>query len=215
MSAHIEILLPVPFAARAMKPAEEGSSEASYNCEAQGEGSFTGLDYTIPAHTKGRIKAEIQVMAMSSADVNHLNQMVSEMLSATKREEIKEQTKTSASADLSIWSFFTGGDSASASYEDTRNSMKSSGLSDQQITTIVNEMFKLAENMSHVAIDLECDNSQFDYEVSGSVFLYTLAGSIQTDKGTKQYRMLASQGSAGSPDKENAPPVKGKIIPLK
>ncbi|KAN0034485.1 hypothetical protein ACTFIV_001003 [Dictyostelium citrinum] len=221
MSCHIEINLPQPVAskmsARALRPddGDRGSSEEGYNCEAQGQGSFSGLDYTIPAHTKGTIKAKIQVMAMSSADIEHMNQLIESMLTASKKEEIKEQTKTSASANLSFWSFFTGGSGASASYEDTKSSMHSSGLSDAQITTIVNELFKLAENMSHVELNLECDNTNFDYDVSGSVYLYTIAGTVKTDKGTKQYRMLADQGTAGGPSRDDSPPVKGKIIPLK
>ncbi|KAN0039562.1 hypothetical protein ACTA71_007359 [Dictyostelium dimigraforme] len=217
-SVSVEVRFPIAskMNARAALPGEpRGSSDEGYNCEAQGQGAFSGLDYTIPAHTKGSIKAKLQVMAMSSDDIDHMNKMVESMLSASKKDEIKEQTKTSASANLSFWSFFTGGDSASASYEDTKNTMHSCGLTEEQVTTIINELFKLAENMNHVELNLECDNTAFDYDVSGSVYLYTISGTVKTSKGTKQYRMLADQGTAGSPDKDNSPPVKGKIIPLK
>ncbi|KAN0039561.1 hypothetical protein ACTA71_007358 [Dictyostelium dimigraforme] len=200
---HIHITTP-------SQPSDEG-----YNCEAQGIGSFTGLGYTIPAHSKGTIKTKIEVMAMTSDDIDHMNQLVESMLSASKKDEIKEQTKTSTSANLSFWSFFTGGDSASASYEDTKNTMHSCGLTQEQISIIINELYKMAEKMDHVELNLECDNGAFEYEVSGSIYLYTIAGTVKTAKGTKHYRMLSHEGTAGSPDNDNAPPVKGKITPLK
>ncbi|KAN0034484.1 hypothetical protein ACTFIV_001002 [Dictyostelium citrinum] len=216
--AHIDIQLPGFISTGENIHIHVGSGEEGFDCEAGGLGSFTGLHYSIPAHSKGTINTKIQVMAMSSDDIEHMNHLIESMLSASKKEEIIQKTKTSASANLSYWFFFTddgGSGSGSASYEDTRNSMKSSGLTDEQISTIINELFKLAENMNHVELNLTCDNTAFNHAVSGSLYLYTIAGTVKTSKGTKQYRMLADQGTAGSPDKDNSPPVKGKIIPLK
>src|SRR3989338_3687568 len=91
------------------------SVSTGFSVEAQGTGSFAGLSYTIPAHTKGRLKAKIQVMAITSADVEQLNSLVMSMLSASKKDEVKTHEETHASANISIWSLFGGG--ASASYE--------------------------------------------------------------------------------------------------
>ena len=184
------------------------SSETGFSVEAQGTGSFSGLAYTVPAHSKGTLKAKIKVMAFTSDDVKKLNDMVMSMLSASQREEVKTQEETYASANITIWSIFGGG--ASASYRKTSDAMHSKGLTDAQITKIIDEMFNIAKKMSQVELDFTIDNTANDYSVSGDLQLYTISGKISTTKGTTEYRFLADRGSAG----QGAAPAAGNIIPL-
>lgn len=202
-SGHISINFPAILTVDA-PPA----SETGFSVEAQGTGSFTGLSYTVPAHTSGTLKAAIQVMAITSADVDKLNTMVMSMLSASERSKVTSHEAVSASANLSVWSIFGGG--ASASYTKTTDTMHSMGLTDDQITTIINQMFEIASKMTHVEIDFTIDNTANDYAVSGDLQLYTISGKIVTSKGTTEYRFLADSGSAG----QGSAPAKGNIIPL-
>jgi hypothetical protein len=184
------------------------SSETGFSVEAQGTGSFTGLSYTVPAHASGTIKAMIQVMAITSDDVKKLNDLVMSMLSASEKSKVTTHEETHASANISVWSMFGGG--ASASYEKTTDTMHSMGLTDDQVTDVINHMFEIAQQMSHVELDFTIDNTANDYPVSGDLQLYTIAGKIVTSKGTADYRMLSDSGSAG----QGTAPAKGTIIPL-
>lgn len=185
-----------------------GSETTGFSVEACGKGSFTGLSYTIPAHAKGKLEAAIQIKSFTSQDMKELNDMVMTMLSATAREDVKSYEKANGSANLSIWRFWSAG--AEASYEKNTNAMKSSGLSQAQIDTVINRMFDMASQMSRVKLDFTIDNSANDYNVSGDLQLYTLSGEIKTAKGTQQFRVLADKGTAGG----GAAPAEGKVIPL-
>jgi hypothetical protein len=176
-----------------------GSATESYSIEVAGQGQLTGLSYTVPAHAEGRIKAKLQINAMSSEDVRKLNELAMGMLNASAQEEVKEFEKTAASANLSIWTWFFGGGGASASYEKTKESMKSKGLTEDQITALMDTFLALAKKMSTVEINFYVNNSTNSYSVSGDLYLYTVSGTIKTEKGTAQYRMLADQASAGGP----------------
>ncbi|WP_192822740.1 hypothetical protein [Rufibacter sp. LB8] len=177
----------------------EGEATESFSIEVSGLGQLTGISYTVPAHSEGRIKANLQISALSSADVKNLNDLALGMLDASYKEEIKEYEKTSASANISVWSWFFGGGGASASYEKTKETMKSKGLSDAQITMLMDAFLERAKSMSTVEIDFYVNNSANDYSVSGDLYLYTVSGTIKTEKGTAQYRMLADQANAGGP----------------
>lgn len=177
----------------------DGESSDSFSIDVSGMGQLTGLAYTIPAHTSGTIKAKLQISALTSNDVKDLNDLAVSMLAASEREEVKEYEKTSASANISVWTWFFGGGGASASYEKTRETMKSKGLTDAQIDKLMDAFLERATNMSVVEINFYVNNSNNDYSVSGDLYLYTVSGSIKTAKDTKQYRMLADQASAGGP----------------
>jgi hypothetical protein len=193
----------------------EGEATESYSIEVSGQGQLTGLAYTIPAHTEGKIKAKLQISALTSEDVKSLNDMAMGFLDASYKEEIKEYEKTSASASLSIWSWAFGGSGATASYEKTKETMKSKGLTDAQITLLMEAFLEKAKNMSVVEIDFYVNNSANDYSVSGDLYLYTVSGSIKTEKGTAQYRMLADQAAAGGPPPTGGgAPASGNIIKL-
>lgn len=191
-----------------------GSSETSFSIEAKGTGSLTGLSYTIPAHATGSIFARLSLIAMSSEDVKNLNDLALGMLNASQKEQIKEHEKISTSANLSIWSWFFGGSGASASYEKTTETMKSKGLTEAQITTLMDTFLDLASKRNEVEINFNVDNSMNDYSVSGDLYLYTLSGSIQTEKGTQQYRMLADKGTAGDLPSQGGAPAEGTVIAL-
>lgn len=194
---------------------DNGEAQESYSITVSGQGQLTGLSYTIPAHTEGYIKAKLQTSALSSQDVKDLNNLALGMLEASYQEQVKEYEKTSASANLSVWTWFFGGGGASASYEKTKETMKSKGLKEDQITALMNAFLEKAKNMSVVEIDFYVNNSANDYSVSGDLYLYTISGSISTEKGTAQYRMLADQAAAGGPPPAGGgAPSSGKIIPL-
>lgn len=188
----------------------QDATSTSFNVSAQGHGSFSGFAFTVPGHTKGKIKGEIQTPAITSDKVKDLNTLIDGFVSASEREKVREYERTHASANLSYWAFWSGG--GSASYEKTRESMKSSGLTDAHIAEIINEMLEIAKKMSAVQIDLEVDNTANDYTVSGNFLLYTLAGTISSGTETAQYRMLANKGTAGSAGA--SAPTSGQIIPL-
>jgi hypothetical protein len=207
---------PAPFTAhqfaivRSSGVEEDGYAQDSFNVDMQGTGSFTGLSYQVPAHTSGTIKADIETPALTSQNVKDLNTLIDGLVSASAKEKIDEYQRTHASANISAWSFWTAG--GSASYEKTRNSMHESGLSDDQITMIVEKMLDVASTMSKVSLKFKINNSKNDYAVSGSLMLYTISGTITTQNGTAQYRLLADSGSAGSPG--STAPANGNIIPL-
>src|ERR1700710_1925916 len=56
----------------------------SFSVESQGYGSFTGMAYTVPAHSDGRVTADIQTLALTSADVQTLVDLIKGMLSASQ-----------------------------------------------------------------------------------------------------------------------------------
>ncbi len=192
-----------------------GGAAEAFSIEVQGEGQLVGLAYTIPPHTSGTIKAKLQVSALTSADVASLNTLAKGMLDASSQEKVSEYEKTAASANLSVWTWFFGGGGASASYEKTVETMKSKGLTEAQITKLMEAFLERAKSMSNVEIDFYVNNSFNDYAVSGDLYLYTVSGSIKTAKGTSQYRMLADQAAAGGPPPSGGgAPSTGKIIPL-
>jgi hypothetical protein len=202
-SGHISINFPAY-----LKVDAPPATETGFSVEAQGMGSFTGLSYSIPAHSKGTLQAVIQVMAITSNDVKELNDMVMTLLNSSKQSEVKSYEEAHASANISIWSMFGSG--GSANYKTTKSKMESMGLTEDQITKIVTKMFEIASQMSHVELDFTIDNTANDYSVSGDLQLYTISGRIVTSKGTTEYRFLSNSGSAG----QGGAPAEGEIIPL-
>lgn len=203
----LQISLPV-----AQLESREGDTQTGYSVSAKGTGSFSGLSYTVPAHTSGKLKAKIQIMAMTSDDVKKLNDMAFAMLSVSKQKEVREYERTHASANLSLFGMFFGGNSASASYDKTKESMETMGLTKDQISMLISGFYEIAKKMSHVVLDFNIDNTANDYSVSGDLQLYTISGNISTEKGTTEYRMLANKGTAGS--NGDTAPAAGEVIPL-
>lgn len=183
-------------------------ASTGFSVDAEGTGSFTGLAYSIPAHASGTLKAEIQVESLTTQNIADLNTMVLNLLSASERDKVTSHQETHVSADLGFFELLAGG--VSASYSNTTDSMKSLGLTDDQITQIIDKMFDIANKMSHVELDFQIDNTANDYSVDGDLELWTISGKITSSKGDAQYRMLASKGSAGN----GSAPAQGKIIPL-
>ncbi|GGA09108.1 hypothetical protein [Okeania sp. KiyG1] len=196
-------------------PFTSGEVKDAFNIEASGMGELTGLAYDVPAHTSGTIKATLQISAMSSKDVEDLNQMALAFLKASERKKVEETAKTSVQGNLSLFgSIFGGG--ASASYSKTRHNMESAGLSEEQISQLMEAFLAKAQQMSSVSIDFYVNNEPNDYSVSGNLYLYTLSGQIQTGKGSHQYRMLADKASAGAPPPppNGSAQSTGEILPL-
>lgn len=208
MSNNVIVQLPP----RLIAPFEPAAGAAdSFSVESQGYGSLSALAYTVPAHSNGKIKAEIETLALTSNDVKNLNDLIRGMVSASQYEKVREYESTHASANLSWWGFWSGG--GGASYEKTRESLRGFGLSEDNIRTIVSAMAEVAKKMSKVVIDFEVLNAKNDYAVSGNLMLYTIAGTVATQNQQIQYRMLADKGVAGAGD--HTAPASGQIIPLK
>lgn len=187
-----------------------GAAADAFNVASQGFGSFTGLAYTVPAHTRGKLKAEIQTLALTSNDVNNLNNLIRGMVNSSQYEKVREYERTHATANISFWGFWSGG--GGASYEKTREEMRGFGLSEENIKTIVSAMAEIAKKMSRVQLDFDIDNSANDYAVSGSLLLYTISGTITSGNEQIQYRLLADKGVAGS--NGATAPASGQVIPL-
>ncbi|MBV8887610.1 MAG: hypothetical protein JO235_26930 [Chroococcidiopsidaceae cyanobacterium CP_BM_RX_35] len=191
-----------------------GDSETSYSIEVSGLGSITGVDYTIPAHSTGTVVARLNMLCLTSADVKNLNDQAMGMLSASQQEEIRKHEEASASANLSIWSWYFGGGAASASYKQTNDLMKKKGLTEEQISQLINAFMEVVRKISSVEININVNNSAYDYSVSGNLYFYTISGRVSTGKETREYRMLANTGSAGAPASEGGAPTEGIIVPL-
>jgi hypothetical protein len=206
----VELLPPAFQELEQGRPNLLGDAADSFSVESQGYGSFTGLAYTIPAHTRGRITAQIQTLAITSTDVQNLNNLIRGMLNASQYERVRDYERTHASANISYWGFWSGG--GGASYEKIHESIRGFGLSEENIRTIVSAMSEIAKKMSRVQLDFDVDNTRNPYSVSGSLLLYTIAGSVKTQNSQDQYRLLADVGTAGSGNR--TAPARGKIIPL-
>ncbi len=197
---------------------DAGGEEAkeSFSIDASGTAQLTGLSYTVPAHTSGTIKAQLQTSALTSQDVADLNAMATGFLEASVKEEVREQEKTSGSANVTVWSWLFGRGSASASFERIHETMLSKGLTEAQISELMDAFLERATNMSRVQIDFFVNNELNDYSVSGDLYLYTVAGTVKTTKGTAQYRMLADNAAAGGPPASGGgAPATGKTMTLR
>lgn len=203
------ILFPQPLHPQPLLDRAEEAVD-SFSVSAQGNGSFTGINYTIPGHTVGNLKVDISTPSMTSANVADMNAFIEGMVSASAWKKVTDYQHTHASSNLSFFGMMSGG--GSASYDKTHEEMSGFGLSEAQITEIINKMAEMATTMSKVQLDLTIDNSRNGYNVSGNLMLYTVAGSIQTANGQTQYRMLADKGTAGSDD--STAPAAADIIPL-
>lgn len=93
--------------------------------------------------------------------------------------------------------------------------MMSKGLTEAQITTLMDAFLELALKMSTVEINFYINNSANPYSVSGDLYLYTVSGTIKTEKGTAQYRMLSDNAAAGGPPPSGGgAPSSGSVIKL-
>lgn len=177
--------------------ATASEATSSFTIAASGMGQAVGLAYSVPPFTVGKIKANLQISAMTSQDVRDLNDLAMGMLNASYREQVREYERISASANVSLWSWAFGG-GAEASYEKTHEKMSSMGLTEDQIGKLMDAFLERAKSMNTVELDFTVNNTM-DFAVEGNFFMYTILGEVTTEKGTAQYRMLADAGSAGGP----------------
>jgi hypothetical protein len=200
------ILFPPPMLrTHAVRAATDGFSITS-----QGYGSITGLTYTIPAHTDADFDVDLKVLALTSNDVQNLNNLIKGMVSASQYDKVDDYERTHASADVSFWGMLGGG--GGASYEKTHHEMSGFGLSEENQRTIVSAMSEIAKNMSRVGVKIHVHNSANDYAVSGNMIVFTIAGTVVTQNQQSQYRMIAKQGVAGTGDQ--TAPTSNEIVPL-
>ena len=108
----------VPAGAGVTFHAPPGDTEHGLSVKVQGPGTFQGLSYTVPAHTKGTLKAKVETLALTSQDIQTLRILVKSLLKASQWQKIEEEEKTHASADISFLAIFSDG--GSASYDQTK-----------------------------------------------------------------------------------------------
>ena len=176
-------------------PAATPSEATGIAVNSVGTGSFSGVNWTISAHTTGKIEVDLQIEAITTTDINNFNKLVMAMLSASAKNKVTENTSAGASGSINFFDFICGG--AKADVTHTQSSMSSLGLTDAQVTTIVNKLFALADKMSDIKADLTVDNLAFDYPVAGDLEIYTVGGTVTAGKETKNYRVLSDQGKVG------------------
>lgn len=186
-----QIAISLPAETLDAKPSEQTGITVS----SAGTGSFSGVNWNISAHTKGKVQVDLQIKSLTSADVEDINKLVMSMLSASERSKVEKHSKASASGSISFFELICGG--AKAGAETTKDSMHSMGLTDEQISTIIDKVFTLAQKMSDIKVDLEVDNTAFDYPVAGDLDIYTIGGEVTADKKTRNFRFLADKGTVG------------------
>ena len=193
---------------------ERADDSTTFDVNQAGAGSITGLTYTVPPHTNGRIQAKLQLNAMTSDAVNNLSTAWSSLLNASQKKKFDSyvSSDTTASANLSFLGFFSGGGKAETTVKTTSSHMESLGLTEDQITKLTDLLYEEALKMSKVEIDFTVFNKYNDYSVSGDLTLYVMSGTVTSHKGTATYRMLSDGGVAGESGKQAS--SSGKVIPL-
>jgi hypothetical protein len=170
-----------------------------YSIDVQGNGSITGIGYTVPAHSDADIRLKLKVFALTSAAVEDMNNLIKGMLTASQYEKVRDYEATHASANLSYWGFWGGG--GSASYDKTHEVMKGFGLSEENQRAIIAAMSENAKKMSEVDALVHVKNAANNYAVAGSMILYTISGTVTSGNQQSDFRMLANKGTMGTGSK--------------
>lgn len=189
-----------------------GGGEIDYfNVEAGGPGRLTGVAYSIPAYSEGKIEYSLQLPAMTTEDVDNLRKGWLALLDASQQEKYEEYMSkdNSASANLGFFGFFSGGGKVKASTKETTDHMKSIGLSPEVITKAMQLLYEFSQKMNTVKAEITVHNTSNDFPVSGNVLLYTMSGEVHTSKGTLTWRALSDKGQAG----DGKAPTDNTIIP--
>ncbi|MBY3212130.1 hypothetical protein [Rhizobium laguerreae] len=198
------------FAAQTSGGAQTPYAEDSLSVDANGEGTVSGLDYVMPAHSKGSVKANLAVAALTSQQAQNIDALFKSLLSGSAREKFESFENLHGTGNLNFFRFLFAG--IEADYNKTRHLLKSSGLTDDNIKELVTMISDTVKKMSTVSLDLYIDNAGNDYSASGEIKVYTIEGKISSDKNVVEYRVLANKGTAGA--NGATAPTNVKVIPL-
>jgi hypothetical protein len=185
-----------------------GSVQDGVAITAFGQGQLTGAMYTVPAHGEVHISISAHLVCVTPNDVMTLNGLIRSLLDASHQHLFDENSKTDISGGLGLFCFFSFG--VSASYQDTKHTMDSWGLSEDNQKTIVNAMMNLVQKTSDFVMDGTVYNREYDYAVSGSIFGIVMDATIQQGSSQNQVRFLAPNPHLKSSDGTTLP-VLGKL----
>ncbi|MGO6704213.1 hypothetical protein ACC764_36445 [Rhizobium ruizarguesonis] len=185
-------------------------AEDSLSVEANGEGTISGADYMIPAHSEGWVTVKIKIPALTSQQAQYIDALYKSLLSVSARQKVESYESVHGEGNLSFFKLIFGG--AKADYGKTRHLLKEEGLSEDNIKTLVSAIADIAKTMSIVTVKIHINNMDNDYSVAGELKIWTISGKVISDKHMTEYRVLATKGTAGS-DGATAP-TNVEVIPL-
>ena len=180
---------------------ETGVAVTSY-----GQGQVAGVMYTVPAHGQINVDFELRLSCITPADVQNLSDLIKSLLDVSHKHSYEELSKTSISGGASFFGFFGWG-GASASYENTKHTMDSFGLSEANQKTIVDAMMNVAQQFSLFRYSGVVDNRAYDYDVTGNLFGIVMDATIQQEQYQHQVRFLAPNVHLRTSDGDNMPVV--------
>jgi len=188
-----------------------GGEVANFHVGAGGPGQLTGVTYSVPAHSIGKITYTLKVPCLTSKTVENLSKGWKALLNASQKESFEKhvESDTTASANLSFLGFFSGGGKVSTTVKTSSDHMKKIGLTDDQITKAMDMLADAAKEMSSVKAKILVFNTGNDYPVSGNQLIYTMSGEVTTGNGTNSWRMMSSGGQAG----DGQAPTTNNVVP--
>ena len=179
----------------------QGQAQDGIAVSAYGLGQVSGAMYTVPAHSQLDVSISFHLVCVTPDDVTNLNNLIRGLLDASHQHVYDDLSKTDVSGGLSFFGFFGGG--VNASYSDTKHTMDSWGLSEQNQETIVNAMMALAQKTNDFSVNGYIYNVPYDYSVSGNVFGFVMDATIATGNSQNQVRFLAPNPTFQSSDGSN------------
>jgi hypothetical protein len=189
-----------------------GTSQSGVAVTTYGQGQVSGAIYTVPAHGQISVDFKVRILCITPSDIQKLSDLIRSLLDASKQHLYDELQKTNISGGASFFGFFGWG-GASASYEDTKHTMDSFGLSQENQAKIVEAMMKVAQQTNEFNYHGTVFNRDYDYDVSGSLFGIVMDATIQQGQYQNHVRFLAPNVHFQTPDGTQLPSV-GKLYDL-
>jgi hypothetical protein len=189
-----------------------GSNETGVAVTSYGKGQVTGVMYTVPAHGQINVDFKLKLLCVTPEDVQNLSNLIRSLLDASKQHLYDDLEKTTISGGASFFGFFGWG-GVSGSYEHTKHTMDSFGLSERNQQAIVDAMMKVAQQVSEFNYSGTIFNRDYDYDVGGNLFGIVMDAVIAQDQFQHQLRFLAPNVHLESSDGTTLPSV-GKLYDL-
>ncbi|HEF4774602.1 hypothetical protein KTD26_26640 [Burkholderia multivorans] len=183
-----------------------GTSQSGVAVTTYGQGQVTGGIYTVPAHGQINVDFKVRIQCVTPNDIQKMSDLIRSLLEASKQHLYDELQRTSISGGASFFGFFGWG-GGSASYEDTKHTMDSFGLSEANQEKIVDAMMKIAQQSNEFNYSGTVFNKDYDYDVSGSLFGIVMDAVIQQGQYQNHVRFLAPNVHLQSADGSQLPLV--------
>eukprot|EP01084_Bolivina_argentea_P129412 228566_1 len=173
-----------------------------------GRGQVSGVIYTVAPHEIKKIDIKIKVCCVSQKDIQSLNNYIRIMLSGNGRKNYDKWSENATSGGISLIEFLCGG--SEASHDDIKKRMKKFGLTDKQISDIIARMFKSVNTVSEFDSKGTIYNENYDYPVSGSIFVIVMDLKIVQGNRQKQLRYIGPNIHLSGTKSETLPII-GKL----